>query len=82
MKKTISILLALVLLVSMLLIFVFPVPASACTPPLRVPDMPEIPDISDNVQVDTKPAVDAWFEAHPIRFDWSMIKIDWSKYLK
>ena len=51
MRRILSILLALTLLVSLLLIFVFPVPASAVTPPLNVPDMPEIPDISDDIEV-------------------------------
>lgn len=67
MKKTFALLLALALLMSMLLIFVFPVPASAVTPPLGVPDIPEIPDISDDVHVEIPDEVfKDYLEEHPI----------------
>lgn len=46
MKKIICILLTL------LLICAIAVPAYAVTPPLAVPDMPEIPDISDDVEIE------------------------------
>lgn len=61
MKKIIAILLALMLIASMA------VPAFAVTPPLQAPDMPEIPDISDDVKVDIPD--DYWeeyFEKNPI----------------
>lgn len=46
MKKIIAIVLAMLLIVSMA------IPAVAVTPPLQIPDMPEIPDISDDVDID------------------------------
>ena len=64
MKKIIAILLILALVVCMA------APAFACTPRLKVPDMPEIskiqlkPNIDDSVYEN---AVDAWFKAHPIK---------------
>lgn len=46
MKKLICILFVLMLIVSMT------VSAYAVTPPLGVPDLPEIPDISDNIEIE------------------------------
>ena len=46
MKKIICILFALMLVISMA------IPAFAVTPEIGVPDMPEIPDISDDVEIE------------------------------
>lgn len=46
MKKISPILLAVLLICTMAF------PAAAVTPPLQVPDMPEIPDISDDVEIE------------------------------
>lgn len=46
MKKIFAILLTVMLVASMT------VTAYAVTPPLGVPDMPEIPDISDNIEIE------------------------------
>lgn len=46
MKKIFAILLTVILVASMT------VTAYAVTPPLGVPDMPEIPDISDNIEIE------------------------------
>ena len=43
------------------------VTAFAVTPPLQAPDMPEIPDISDDVKVDIPDEYwDQYFDEHPI----------------
>lgn len=70
MRKFIALILAILIVMSMA------ISASAVTPPLRVPSI-KIPDISGSVKIDTKPAVDAWFDEHPIRIDW--MKFDFSK---
>lgn len=62
-------LLAFTLILSLVLMLVasMAVPAFAVTPPLQAPDMPEIPDISDDVKVDIPD--DYWeeyFEENPI----------------
>lgn len=69
MRKFIAFILAVLIVMSMA------VSAYAVTPPLRVPSI-KIPDISSSVQIDTKPAVDAWFDQHPIKIDWT--KFDFS----
>lgn len=46
MRKIIALLLALLLILAMA------IPAFAVTPELDVPDMPEIPDISDDVEIE------------------------------
>lgn len=46
MKKIFAILLAVMLMASMT------ITTYAVTPPLGVPDMPEIPDISDNIEIE------------------------------
>ena len=46
MKKILAILLAVLLIMAMA------IPALAVTPDLGVPDMPEIPDISDDVEIE------------------------------
>lgn len=61
MKKLIAILLAVMLVVSMA------IPAHAVTPNLEIPDMPEIPDIGDDIVIDIPEDVfDDWFEEHPV----------------
>lgn len=46
MKKIFAIILAVMLIASMT------VSTYAVTPPLNVPDLPEIPDISDNIEIE------------------------------
>lgn len=46
MKKILALILALLLIIAMA------VPAYAVTPELGVPDMPEIPDVSDDVEIE------------------------------
>lgn len=59
MKKITAILLALLLIMSLAM------PAFAVTPPLQVPDMPEIPEIE--VEIDIPDQVfDDWFEENPL----------------
>lgn len=61
MQKFIVILLAVMLVVSMA------IPAHAVTPDLGIPDMPEIPDISDDIDfgIDFGGIVGDWFEKNP-----------------
>lgn len=60
MKKILSIMIALMLIVAMA------IPARAVTPNLEIPDMPEIPDISDDIVIDIPDEVfDDWYEEHP-----------------
>lgn len=77
MRKIFAILLAVMLIASMT------VSAYAVTPPLNVPDLPEIPNISGSVKIDVTPAVNKWLDEHPINIDYSKIKlpikIDFSK---
>lgn len=70
----------IVLILVLMLILALAVPASAVTPPLRIQELPKIPDISDNIRIDTKPAVDKWFVEHPIRIDWRQLK--WQSLLR
>lgn len=60
----------LILIFILPLILAIPIQASAVTPPLRIPSI-KIPDISGSVKIDTKPAVDAWFEEHTVKIDWT-----------
>lgn len=62
MKKIITIFLALALVLCLA------IPAHAVTPELDVPDMPEIPDISDKIDfgIDFGAIVRRWLEEHPI----------------
>lgn len=70
MRKIITILFALMLVVSM------SVPAFAVTPRLNIPNMPEIPDISDDVKFELPDNFwDNWFKNHPIIIDWSKINL-------
>lgn len=72
MKKIICTLLALLLIIGTA------VPTYAATPALKIPDMPEISSIQLNVKLDEKVAenaVDKWLAAHPIKFDFSKIKL-------
>lgn len=73
MRKFIALILAVLIVMSMA------VSAYAVTPPLRVPSI-KIPDISGSVQIDTKPAVDAWFDQHPIRIDWTKFNFSMIKF--
>jgi hypothetical protein len=62
----------LILIFALTLILAIPVQASAVTPPLRVPDMPEIPEI----KVEVKLSDDYWnnyFRSNPFKIDWSKI---------
>lgn len=61
MKKITAIFLALILVLCLA------APALAVTPALGVPDMPELPDLSDDIHVTIPDEVlDKWFEEHPI----------------
>lgn len=65
MKKVFAILLALMLVAPMA------VPAYAVTPALKVPNLPEIPDITDSVWENVTIHLpdnlwDDWFAKHPI----------------
>lgn len=62
MKKFIAIMMALVM------VFCLATPAQAVTPELDVPDMPEIPDISDDIDfgIDFGNIIDDWFNENPI----------------
>ena len=73
MRKFIALILAILIVMSMA------ISASAVTPPLRVPSI-KIPDISGSVKIDTTPAVDAWFDEHPIRIDWT--RFDFSRWFR
>lgn len=61
MKKILSIIFAMVLIVSMA------APAFAVTPGLEVPDVPEIPYIGDDITIEIPDEVfDEWFDEHPV----------------
>lgn len=61
MKKPIAILLAVIMIVAMAL------PVHAVTPPLPVPDMPEVPDIGDDIVIDIPEGIfDDWFAENPV----------------
>ena len=69
MKRLFAILLAVMLIAPMT------VSANAVTPKLDL-DLPEIPDISGNVKVEIPNTVwDNWFKEHPIKIDFSKIKL-------
>ena len=64
MKKILAIALAVLLIAAMA------VPAYAVTPKYEFPDLPEIPDISDDVkfEIDIPDSFwDKWFQEHPIK---------------
>lgn len=69
MKKIFAILLTVMLIASMT------VSAYAVTPPLNVPDLPEIPNISGSVKIDVTPTVNKWLDEHPFKIDFSKIKL-------
>lgn len=61
MKKIFAILLVVMLIASMA------VPVFAVTPPLEAPDLPEIPDISDDVKIELPNNFwNNWFKNHPL----------------
>ena len=63
MKKLITIILALMLVCSMV------VPAHAATPRFEIPNVPEIPDISDNIKFEFPDGFwNSWFNNHPINW--------------
>lgn len=67
MKKIPALILAVLLIASMA------VPAYAVTPKYEFPDLPEIPDISDDVAENIRIKIpadfwDRWFADHPIIF--------------
>lgn len=69
MKKIFAILLAVMLIASMT------VTTHAATPKLDIPDI-EIPDISGSVKAELSDSVwDNWFKEHPIKIDFSKIKL-------
>lgn len=61
MKKILCTLLALLLIIGMA------IPAYAVTPSFKIPDMPEIPDISDNIRFELPAGFwTRWFDEHPL----------------
>ena len=62
MKKYFAISLALILALCLA------TPALAVTPDLDIPDMPAVPDISDNIDfgIDFGDIVDGWIEENPV----------------
>lgn len=62
MKKFFAIMMALALVLCLAF------PARAVTPELGVPDMPEIPDISDDIDfgIDFGSIIGGWFEENPV----------------
>lgn len=68
MKKIIILVITVVLVLSMA------VTAYAVTPTMKIPNMPVIPDITDDVEVEISECFwDKWFREHPIKIDWSTI---------
>jgi hypothetical protein len=68
MKKIISFILTLMLIISMA------IPAYAVTPSLKIPSI-KIPDISNSVEIRLPQTFwDDYFEKNPIRIDFSQIK--------
>ena len=64
MKKILALILAVLLIASMA------VPAYAVTPKYEFPDLPEIPDISDDIKIEIDipdSFWDKWFQEHPIK---------------
>lgn len=68
MRKIFAILLTVMLIASMT------VSTYAATPKLNI-DLPEIPNISGSVKIDVTPAVNKWLDEHPIKIDFSKIKL-------
>lgn len=69
MKKIISFLLALLLIMSMA------IPTAAATPTLQIPDAPQISKIEIKVNLDEKVyenAVEKWFAEHPFKFNFKI----------
>ena len=70
MKKIISIILALMLIMSMA------IPAYAVTPTLKIPNI-KIPNISNSVEVKLPQSFwDNYFKENPIKIDFSKIKFN------
>jgi hypothetical protein len=66
MKKIIAVIFAVAIAVSLA------VPAFALTPKIEIPNVPEIPDISDNVTIKLPDSFwSGWFKDHPIKIDLS-----------
>lgn len=68
MRKIFAILLTVMLIASMT------VSTYAATPKLNI-DLPEIPNISGSVKIDVTPAVNKWLDEHPVKIDFSKIKL-------
>lgn len=62
MKKIITVFLALALVLCLA------IPAHAVTPELDIPDMPAVPDISDDIDfgIDFGDIIGDWFEENPV----------------
>lgn len=75
----------LALIFTLTLILAIPVQASAVTPPLRVPDLPKIPEIKVEVKLPDN-YWDNYFRNNPIKVDYSKVKIDlnidWGKFFR
>jgi len=58
----------LIIALTLMVIITTAIPAYAVTPPMRVPDMPEIPAIEPDFSYINFDAIfEKWFEDHPIR---------------
>lgn len=58
------------------LVFAMAIPAYAVTPKYEFPDLPEIPDISDDIHFELPDSFwDMWFDEHPINWK-PMVKIE------
>ena len=69
----------LALILAVLLIMAMAVPAYAVTPKYEFPDLPEIPDISDNIEIELPDNFwSGWFKEHPIKIDFSKFKWGWN----
>lgn len=70
MKKIITFIIAMMLIASMA------VPAFAATPSYQFPELPEIPDISDDIKFELPDSIwDKWFNEHPINWK-PVVKIE------
>lgn len=51
------------------------VPAFACTPTLKPPKVPTVPEIKVKVELPDS-IFENWFKGHPVVIDWANVKLD------